>query len=228
MALQTSGAISLNEIHIEAGGSSGTQVSMNDSDVRGLIGKSSASQMSFNEWYGASATQAFTKIKAGHTYATYTGGRGSTQYAFSVGYNATASTVAGGTPPSGSIDYTGDIVVSGTTLGVITKVRHAIDSPVRARISFAIQGTNSNSGWTNVTWVSTATNGVTHTKARTFFTYSYSGGERIYTGSVELLSAGNSWHGSGSNTDSSIMGPTTGSGNGTGTTSSFNSTMTFT
>ena len=55
MALQTSGAISLNDIHVEAGGSSGTQASMNDSDIRGLISKSSGAQMSFNEWYGASS-----------------------------------------------------------------------------------------------------------------------------------------------------------------------------
>lgn len=55
MALQTSGAISLNDIHVEAGGTSGTQASINDADIRGLIGKSSGAQMSFNEWYGASA-----------------------------------------------------------------------------------------------------------------------------------------------------------------------------
>ena len=60
MALQTSGAISLNEIHIEAGGSSGTQVSINDSDVRALINKASGAQMSFNEWYGASAETVLT------------------------------------------------------------------------------------------------------------------------------------------------------------------------
>ena len=54
MALQTSGAISLNDIHIEAGGSSGTQASINDADIRGLIGKGSGVQMSFSEWYGAS------------------------------------------------------------------------------------------------------------------------------------------------------------------------------
>ena len=39
MALQNSGAISLDDIHVELGESSGTQVSINDSDVRGLIGK---------------------------------------------------------------------------------------------------------------------------------------------------------------------------------------------
>jgi len=55
MALQTSGAISLNEIHIEAGGSSGSQATLNDSDIRALIGKSSGAQMSFSEWYGATA-----------------------------------------------------------------------------------------------------------------------------------------------------------------------------
>jgi len=55
MALQSSGPISLNEIHIEAGGTSGTICTINDSDIRGLISKASGAQMSFNEWYGASA-----------------------------------------------------------------------------------------------------------------------------------------------------------------------------
>ena len=36
MALQTSGAISLNDIHVEAGGTTGTQASLNDTDIRGL------------------------------------------------------------------------------------------------------------------------------------------------------------------------------------------------
>jgi hypothetical protein len=55
MPLQSSGPISLNEIHIEAGGASGTTASINDADIRALIGKSSGATMSFNEWYGASA-----------------------------------------------------------------------------------------------------------------------------------------------------------------------------
>ncbi len=71
MALQGSGAISLNEIHIEAGGSSGTEASLNDTDIRGLIGKGSGVQMAFNEWYGASAAlYSFTS----HTFTT--GGQG--------------------------------------------------------------------------------------------------------------------------------------------------------
>ena len=55
MALQSSGAISLNDIHIEAGGSSGTLCSINDADIRGLIGKTSGAQSSFSEFYGAAA-----------------------------------------------------------------------------------------------------------------------------------------------------------------------------
>lgn len=55
MPLQSSGQISLNDIHIEAGGTTGTEASINDTDIRGLIDKSSATQMSFSEWYGASA-----------------------------------------------------------------------------------------------------------------------------------------------------------------------------
>ena len=60
MGLQTSGPISLNEIHIEAGGSSGTQAGMNDADIRALIGKNAGTTNSFNEYYGASAEEVRT------------------------------------------------------------------------------------------------------------------------------------------------------------------------
>jgi len=55
MALQTSGQISLNDLHVEAGGTSSTQASMNDSDIRGLLNASANSQMTFSSFYGASA-----------------------------------------------------------------------------------------------------------------------------------------------------------------------------
>ncbi len=61
MALQTSGAISLNQIHVEAGGTSGTQASLNDSDIRGLtaaagktINSTSGTEIDFADFYGAS------------------------------------------------------------------------------------------------------------------------------------------------------------------------------
>lgn len=60
MALQSSGAISLNEIHVEAGGTTGTQASINDTDIRALIVKAGSSTMSFSEWYGASTSTVIT------------------------------------------------------------------------------------------------------------------------------------------------------------------------
>ena len=55
MAISGSGTLSLNEFHIEAGGTSGTSCSIDDTDIRGLIDKSQGATMSFNEWYGATA-----------------------------------------------------------------------------------------------------------------------------------------------------------------------------
>ena len=55
MPITSSGQIDLNQIHVEAGGGSGTQASLNDSDIRALIGKGSGAQMAFTEWYGASS-----------------------------------------------------------------------------------------------------------------------------------------------------------------------------
>ena len=55
MALQSSGAISLDDIHDEAGGTSGSTCTVNDADIRALISKSAGASMAFNEWYGASA-----------------------------------------------------------------------------------------------------------------------------------------------------------------------------
>lgn len=55
MTLPSSGAISLNDIHVEAGGTTGTVVSINDADIRALISAGSGSEMSFTDWYGASS-----------------------------------------------------------------------------------------------------------------------------------------------------------------------------
>ena len=53
--IPTSGMISINQMHTEAGGNSGTACTLNDADIRGLINKSSGAAMNFGEWYGASA-----------------------------------------------------------------------------------------------------------------------------------------------------------------------------
>ena len=55
MAVASSGAIDLDEFHQEAGGSANSNCTINDADIRGLIGKSAGATMAFNEWYGASS-----------------------------------------------------------------------------------------------------------------------------------------------------------------------------
>lgn len=54
MALQTSGAISLNQIHVEVGGTSGAQASLGDSDIRVIAGESSGA-IDFADCYGATS-----------------------------------------------------------------------------------------------------------------------------------------------------------------------------
>jgi len=54
MALQTSGAISLNDIHVEVGGTSGTNCSLNDADFRSLIGVGNQANQSLLLYYGQS------------------------------------------------------------------------------------------------------------------------------------------------------------------------------
>ena len=65
MALQTSGQISLNDLHLEVDGTSGSEVSLNDADIRDMIDKSSGAQSSISEYYGATAGNA---VRGGHLF----------------------------------------------------------------------------------------------------------------------------------------------------------------
>jgi hypothetical protein len=53
MALPSSGQISLDQMHVEAGGTTGTLVSINDADVRSLISSTPGTVVSFDDFYGA-------------------------------------------------------------------------------------------------------------------------------------------------------------------------------
>ena len=64
MPLQSSGQISLNEIHVEAGGSNSTEATVNDTDIRSLISASSQqTNLSFSQFYGASAGVLSTEVE---------------------------------------------------------------------------------------------------------------------------------------------------------------------
>ena len=104
MALQNSGAISLDDIHVEAGGTSGTTASINDSDIRSMIDKSDGATASFQEYYGASSS----------TYVAGTGGQTTTSGNYKYHYfNSSGQfqiTEIGTGGPSNTIDF---IVIAG-------------------------------------------------------------------------------------------------------------------
>ena len=55
MALQTTGPISLNDLHVEAGGTTNTLCALNDEDIRNIIDKGAGAQNSISEYYGQSS-----------------------------------------------------------------------------------------------------------------------------------------------------------------------------
>lgn len=71
MALPTSGQLDFNAIHVEAGGTSGTACTINDTDIRDLIGKGSGAAMNIAEWYGASSFDGYYFRKAADGDAAY-------------------------------------------------------------------------------------------------------------------------------------------------------------
>ena len=154
MALQSSGQISLNDIHVEAGGTSGSQASINDSDIRALIGKSSGASMSFSEWYGASAetvlhSTSFQPQKATHQFPYQP------LYHFS-GFRGTKGLYPGNTY-FGSINSEGSFALGGKTgvaIGLIYNYNITNDSTngTKIRITFHATSTSNfaNSGWTKL------------------------------------------------------------------------------
>tara|TARA_R110000765_G_scaffold42_2_gene89 strand:+ start:1888 stop:2388 length:501 start_codon:yes stop_codon:yes gene_type:complete len=131
MAVASSGAISLNDFHTEAGGSANSTCTLNDSDIRGLIGKSAGASMNFEEWYGASGTVSVTTMTTGTT---------TNKSGTSTGF------------------LTGNIgSLSDTTFDVdnkpILKLVHLTDGN---KVNFTLDNQTSNTGFTTMTVGSTA------------------------------------------------------------------------
>lgn len=73
MPLPSSGAISLNQMHIEVGGTSGTTCSLNDNDIRGLIPNRPSGALSrFSDFHGRSFNVG-TQILSGNASHTVSG-----------------------------------------------------------------------------------------------------------------------------------------------------------
>lgn len=103
MAITTGPQIDMNQIHVEAGGGSGTQHSLNDTDIRALISKGSGVQMAMTEWYGATSAAAIVA-----TGGTITDSGGYRYHTFTSSGTFTVSSIA-----SGSFSNTLEFLVVG-------------------------------------------------------------------------------------------------------------------
>lgn len=98
MTLQSSGTISLDQIHVEAGGTTSTQASIDNADIRALIGRSAGVTSSFSDFYGAEAYPTTGgEQNTGYNYAggSLTSGTGTLHYTMGVGnvFTTTSRTI---------------------------------------------------------------------------------------------------------------------------------------
>jgi hypothetical protein len=145
MALQTSGQISLNDLHVEAGGTTGTQASMNDTDIRGLISKSSGAQMSFSEWYGASNSIVMQVVSP---LIGSISGVGSNYIGFVGPEDLLASSYFGLESNQGSL---ADTSLASSSEDVVGMTLLAYVQQTQPPVKLVATGSNSNSGWTSLT-----------------------------------------------------------------------------
>lgn len=149
MPLQTSGAISLNQIHVEAGGSSGTQCSLNDSDIRALINKASGATSSFSQFYGASSSLFSATMTVGSNIIAPTQyGGGSTSYGFNDQTRSGLFTTSWGSLSNTSASGFSN---SGSTLAHLSH----LNTSNAVRLVVDDNTTVPNSGWTTLTIGST-------------------------------------------------------------------------
>jgi len=141
MTLQSSGAISLDNIHVEAGGTTGTLASINDSDIRDLIGKTAGTSMAFNEWYGASAGTVVTVTQGikNLAQATYYGYEDGTPTGSVSPTAVNGSTIAN--MDIKSVYRTASSAGTFFTIDVSSGVLNAIDADEFTSFSFTANGT---------------------------------------------------------------------------------------
>ena len=166
MPVPSSGMISLNDFHVEAGGTSGSACTLNDADIRGLISKGSGAAMNFGEWYGASNVVHSTTMVAGYSQG---------QYVTISGYGTSV--------PQDSLGDDSIDSICGQSGVTITSLQN-----VNNNFTFALSksgATFSNSGWTTMkVWVGQNNNSGTPTA-----TFPRTGTGSYHSGSTGFSSA---------------------------------------
>lgn len=172
MALPTSGALSLNAIHVEAGGTSGTTCSFNDSDIRGLTAASGKSinstlgtQIDFNNFYGASAGVTSATITVGQHQ--FTGFGYNLRYR---GYDSTGSTTYGSISPTyqNSNFFNNNELTKAYVYGVVAQGTGSLPSGSR-RIFVECDDTNTVSNTNSSAFTSVTINSTTFNRSAATF-----------------------------------------------------------
>jgi hypothetical protein len=157
MALPTTN-LSLNAIHVEVGGTSGTQVSLNDADVRGInfsntvyagsdgISTTSGSQISFGEFRDASEKYSATITLGYNEYASTSKDGATTNYFDQVGYRGSFGSLT---------DTTFDNLSNSLIYDFYWDENGSYSVSAGTTFIFMIKGLYSNSGWSTITIGST-------------------------------------------------------------------------
>jgi len=148
MALPGSGTISLDQLHVEAGGASGTACSMNDTDIRDIGDFSANTARGLNAWYGKKAKWVISMTTGQTTVNT----AGSDYVAANTeryrGYNSSS-----GTRPSGS------------TYGSMNDYQDADYLNNKTIIAFAVNGSSSVAQPASTIMILQCADGCTNTNA---------------------------------------------------------------
>lgn len=160
MATPASGAISLDQIHVEAGGSSGTTCTINDADIRSLAGVGNNANASFSTYYNRAADASFS-MTVGHRSVTTSGQYSSTTNVwrgywggtFVSGVSSPSGGAFGGLSPTSNSDYIGanaiqilqtQGTVGGTTSIFCLAVKALVANDDNAFKSVVVNGTTYN------------------------------------------------------------------------------------
>ena len=155
MALATSGALTLDQIHVEAGGTTGTTCSLNDSDIRGLtaasgrtINSTLGTNIDFADFYGASSVSTPASFgKTGITPGTYTLFTTNNYIYWNEKYRGTTTM---SNDVNVAFDETSDFLDSSSNTQTIVSIHHNNNkSPNAASLVVVLLGHNvSTSSWT--------------------------------------------------------------------------------
>ena len=160
MATPSSGAISLDQIHVVAGGTTGTTCSINDADIRSLANLSNNATASFDTYYNRAADASITMTvgdrqvtTSGQYTSTTTIWRGYWGGTFVSGVSSPSGGAFGSLSPSSASDYLGGITIQiiqtrgvsgGTTSNLTIAVKGVVANNDNAFKSVVINGTTYN------------------------------------------------------------------------------------